>query len=86
MKRFPPIFWFSVAAAALLGALWYRSRQAVAAKSAQADQQRQTIRARNWKLPWEEAITKELPILEQLLSTISSQESLLKKIQENTND
>jgi 4-amino-4-deoxy-L-arabinose transferase-like glycosyltransferase len=84
MKLRSPILWFSLAAAALLGVLWYRSRQAVAAKSAESDQQRQTLRIRNWKLPWEENVTRDIPLLQSIFDLSLSDQGLLKKIADNT--
>jgi hypothetical protein len=84
MKLRSPILWFSVAAAALLGALWYRSRQAIAARAAQAEQQRQTVRAQNWRLPWEENVTKDIPLLQSIFDLSKNDQGLLKKIADNT--
>lgn len=72
MKLRSPLLWFAVAAAALLGALWYRSRQAVAARAAQADQQRETVRLTNWRLPWEENVTSELSALRDIATALQT--------------
>jgi hypothetical protein len=72
MKLRSPILWFSLAAAALLGVLWYRSRQAVAAKAAQAEQQRNTLRARNWALPWEDGVTTPISLLQNIADSLAA--------------
>lgn len=72
MKLRSPILWFSLAAAALLGVLWYRSRQAVAAKAAQAEQQRETLRARNWALPWETGVTTPISLLQNIADSLAA--------------
>jgi hypothetical protein len=72
MKLRSPILWFSLAAAALLGVLWYRSRQAIAARSAQAEQQRQTVRAMNWRLPWEDGVTTPISLLQNIADSVAA--------------
>lgn len=63
--------WLYVAVAGLLGLLWWKSRQVAMQKQAEAEQERQTVRLTNWRLPWEETVTSELTALRDIANAIS---------------
>lgn len=64
--------WLVGLVAAVLGLLWYRSRQALMQKAAAAEQAKETNRLMNWRLPWEETVTNELTALRNIADALKT--------------
>lgn len=64
--------WLVALVVGALGLLWYRSRQALMQREADAEQARETNRLMNWRLPWEETVTNELAALRNIADALKT--------------